>query len=158
MRCRANLVKLQLKCSQNLNGHLERILSKKGRVKKRDNTKIGMCYYKSLQSFSRCVRKAPEVPEGMEYQGQDEKEGTGVLKEVVGHLGDLIKKKIKQRVENLKKARKERREKRQQKKREEEEAAKRREEDEDGDKEEEYEIDPLEDQRGFFDDEEDGSD
>jgi len=82
--CRREHAEYQTQCANQLQSHLDRILSKKGDVKKSVTQKIGKCFYKSVRNFTTCVKNAPDVPEGMEYQ--DEVEKKGGLADVLGGL------------------------------------------------------------------------
>jgi hypothetical protein len=65
--CRREHDEYQTQCANQLQSHLDRILAKRGAVKPKVTQKIGKCFYRSLRMFTTCVKKAPEVPEGMEF-------------------------------------------------------------------------------------------
>lgn len=65
--CRREHDEYQTQCANQLQSHLDRILAKRGDVKPKITQKIGKCFYRSLRNFTSCVKKAPDVPKGMEF-------------------------------------------------------------------------------------------
>lgn len=66
-----------------MQSHVDRVLAKKGLVKKSANQRIGKCFYRSLKYFNRCVKKVDKLPEALSHYNDDEAAIAKVIKLVM---------------------------------------------------------------------------
>jgi len=57
-----------MRCNRQLGKHVMAIIQENGEMKKKESQIIGRCFYKSIRSFAKCVKKAPAIPAIMEYK------------------------------------------------------------------------------------------